>query len=193
MHILRCMGSKFCVKFQRAPLKFYTKFWTHTPQNVHFTIFIFCVRVTISLNCDVISLSETGPWLPMDRSFFHLSPRVLNMFTNFSLSKGFDWKYRVIIRSARGIFKLAEECIKKNHTHLWYVIVLGFVLNNPKRCGGRQISNPGDAFYYMMTSANGNIFRVTGHLCGEYTGPRWMPRTKASDAELWCFLWSAPE
>ena len=35
----------------------------------------------------------------------------------------------------------------------------------------------------MMTSSNGNIFRVTGHLCGEFTGPR--------DAELWCFLWSA--
>ena len=26
MHILRCTGSKFCVKFQRAPLKFHTKF-----------------------------------------------------------------------------------------------------------------------------------------------------------------------
>ena len=45
----------------------------------------------------------------------------------------------------------------------------------------------------MMTSSNGNFFRVTGHLCGEFTGPRWIPRTKASDAELWCFLWSAPE
>ena len=33
-----------------------------------------------------------------------------------------------------------------------------------------------------MTSSNGNIFRVTGHLCGEFTGPRWIPRTKASDA-----------
>ena len=43
----------------------------------------------------------------------------------------------------------------------------------------------------MMTSSNGNIFRVTGHLCGEFTCPRWIPRTKASDAELWCFLWSA--
>ena len=43
----------------------------------------------------------------------------------------------------------------------------------------------------MMTSSNGNIFRVTGHLCGEFTGPRWIPHTKASDAELWCFLWSA--
>ena len=30
-----------------------------------------------------------------------------------------------------------------------------------------------------MTSSNGNIFRVTGHLCGEFTGPRWIPRTKA--------------
>ena len=34
---------------------------------------------------------------------------------------------------------------------------------------------------------NGNLFRVTGHLC------RGIPRTKASDAELWCFLWSASE
>ena len=26
MHILCCMGSKFCVKFQRCHLKFHTKF-----------------------------------------------------------------------------------------------------------------------------------------------------------------------
>ena len=45
----------------------------------------------------------------------------------------------------------------------------------------------------MMTSLNGNLFRVTVHLCWEFTGPRWIPRTKASDAGLWCFLWSAPE
>ena len=47
--------------------------------------------------------------------------------------------------------------------------------------------------YGMMTSSNGNIFRVTGHLCGEFTGPRWIPHTKTSDTELWCLLWSAPE
>ena len=44
---------------------------------------------------------------------------------------------------------------------------------------------------FMMTSSNGNIFRVTGHLCEALTGPRWIPRTRASDAERWCFLWSA--
>ena len=49
------------------------------------------------------------------------------------------------------------------------------------------------SFYIMMTSSNGNIFRVTGHLCGKFTGPRWISRTKASDAELWCFLWLTSE
>ena len=84
----------------------------------------------------------------------------------------------------------------------------------------------------MMTSSNGDIFRVTGLLCGDspipgefpsqrpvtrsfdllhvclahddvikwrhfprywpfvrgFTDPRWIPLTKASDAELWCFF-----
>ena len=29
-----------------------------------------------------------------------------------------------------------------------------------------------------MTASNGHIFRVTGHLCGDFTGPRWIPNTK---------------
>ena len=41
----------------------------------------------------------------------------------------------------------------------------------------------------MMTSSVGNIFCVTGLLCGEFTGHRRIPRTKASDAELWCFFY----
>ena len=45
----------------------------------------------------------------------------------------------------------------------------------------------------MMTSSNGNIFRVTGHLCGEFAANRRIPCIKASDAELWCFLWYVPE
>ena len=31
---------------------------------------------------------------------------------------------------------------------------------------------------HMMTSSNGNIFHVTGPLCGEFTGHRWIPLTK---------------
>ena len=47
--------------------------------------------------------------------------------------------------------------------------------------------------FHMMTSSNGNIFRVTGPLRGEFTGHRWITIPKASDAELWGFLWSAPK
>ena len=33
-------------------------------------------------------------------------------------------------------------------------------------------------FLHKMTSSNGPIFRVTGPLCGEFTGHRWISRTK---------------
>ena len=46
---------------------------------------------------------------------------------------------------------------------------------------------------FMMMSSNGNIFHVTGPVCKEFTSHRWIPLTEATDAELWCFLWSAPE
>ena len=50
----------------------------------------------------------------------------------------------------------------------------------------------------MMTSSNGNIFRITGPFV---RGNQWSPVDfphkgqwrGASDAELWCFLWCAPE
>ena len=43
------------------------------------------------------------------------------------------------------------------------------------------------ALSFMMTSSKENIFRVTGPLCGEFTGHRWITLTKASDAELLMF------
>ena len=45
----------------------------------------------------------------------------------------------------------------------------------------------------MMTTPTANIIRVTGSLCGEFTVHGWIPLTKASDAERWCFRWYAPE
>ena len=47
--------------------------------------------------------------------------------------------------------------------------------------------------YNTMTSSNGTIFRITGPLCGVFTNHWWIPLTKASDAELLCFLWFVPE
>ena len=46
---------------------------------------------------------------------------------------------------------------------------------------------------YMMMSSNENIFCITVPLWGESTNHWWIPLTKASDTELWLFLWSAPE
>ena len=44
-----------------------------------------------------------------------------------------------------------------------------------------------------MMSSNGNILSITGPLGRECTGHWWIPLTKASDEELWCFLWSMSE
>ena len=40
----------------------------------------------------------------------------------------------------------------------------------------------------MIKSSNGNMFHVTGPLCGEFTGHQWIPLTKASGVELWFFF-----
>ena len=77
-----------------------------------------------------------------------------------------------------------------------FKILLGFIHplvtcngDSIKQAQSQHLNQLGPSF--TMTPSNGNIFRVTDLLCGEFTG-RWIPRTKASDAELWCFLWSAP-
>ena len=44
--------------------------------------------------------------------------------------------------------------------------------------------------YHMMTSWK--HFPRYWSFVVEFTGDRWIPRTKASDAGLWCFLWSGP-
>ena len=44
----------------------------------------------------------------------------------------------------------------------------------------------GDEF--MMTSSNGNKFRVTGPLCWEFIGHRWISLTKASDTKFDVFF-----
>ena len=41
---------------------------------------------------------------------------------------------------------------------------------------------------YMMTSSNGNIFRVTGHWCEECTGHRWIPRTMKRSVDVFFHL-----
>ena len=65
------------------------------------------------------------------------------------------------------------SCLKRVYRYQW------ILFTKSQRC--------------MMTLSNVNIFRATGPMCGEFTGHRWIPHTKACDAELWCFLWYARE
>ena len=51
-------------------------------------------------------------------------------------------------------------------------------------CNWSMTDSHDNIFCSMMTSSNGNSFRDTGPLCGEFTGHRWIPHTKAGDAEL---------
>ena len=62
----------------------------------------------------------------------------------------------------------------------WICPTLSVLSHWPGRCGC-------DSKSVKMTSSNGNIFRVTGPLCGEFTDHRWIPPTKASGAELLMF------
>ena len=70
-------------------------------------------------------------------------------------------------------------------------------------CRTRQQTHPcpqSDIQKMMMTLSNGNIFRFTGRFVKgihrspvKSSGYRWIPLAKASDPELWCFLWCAHE
>ena len=95
----------------------------------------------------------------------------------------FGWQQRKHQTSASLALSKVADCLecKEHRFHFRWVWQLKSTQNQAKYL-----------WFHMMTSSNGNIFRVAGHLCGEFTGPRWIPHTKASDAELWCFLWSAP-
>ena len=72
--------------------------------------------------------------------------------------------------------------------------LLGLKLNYVGKRGPRRVKDmllTGHLIMYaiiIMTSSNGNVLRFTGPLCWEFTGHRWIPLTKASDAELWYFL-----
>ena len=100
-----------------------------------------------------------------------------------------QWNFSCVWRDTHKVFffnvRIKERDLLRCCKEILLNMILVYVRNSiPSSCDRVDI--------VMMTSSNGSIFRVTGHLCGEFTGHRWIPRTKASDAELWCFLWSAP-
>ena len=88
------------------------------------------------------------------------------------------------------ILMMATMMIKRMHACFTYLCLIRNDLINMFK---QNILPMEIMMIIMMASSNGNISLVTGPLWGEFTGHRWIFITKASDAEFWCFLWSAPE
>ena len=83
---------------------------------------------------------------------------------------------------------ISWERVTERYIHVYNQ---GFNHTEKERMGWYNSFFLGDLMH--ETSSKGNIFRVTGPLWGEFTGHRWISLSKPSDAELRCFLWSAPE
>ena len=95
--------------------------------------------------------------------------------------------------SAINFFRLEESEIFYNVTYVFLTenIPLGYALSNLQ--SGWYINRNEyntDVHKFTMTSSNGNIFSITGHLCGEFTGNRWIPaqRSVTRSFNVYCYL-----
>ena len=138
-----------------------------TPRTVHLSHLICFFLWTVSTGCSCRHSPLCFNILSRNK-WLRLADDILNAFSWMKLTK----------------FQL------KIYSNLF----LGGQLTRSRTCGKPfPECFPEWSLMHMMTWSNGDIFRVTGHLCGEFTGPRWIPHTKASDVELWCFLSSTSE
>ena len=147
----------------------------------------------------IVSLSRQTPYKCHAVGFFHADNRQNNASYSYRKSNNAIWTWW----SSKKTLAIVMKTPQKSYLSKGKVESLFFVDSKFNRCRWVAFLNIVlecialeshiTKFINMISSSNGNIFRVTGHLCGEFTGPRWIPRTKARDAELWCFLWSVPE
>ena len=132
--------------------------------------------------CSTVCTSKTTSKLPISGLCEVHSPHK-RLLTRKMLPFHFWWRYDEVIAGKVCTCFMLLSCSVMVLTTVDIDNFQGFFT-----CAGAMIM----AFIKnMMTSWNGNIFCVTGPLCGEFTGHRWIPRTKASDAEFWYFFLSA--
>ena len=129
---------------------------------------------------------------PVTGEFPNKGPVTRKMFLFDDVIMHIIWDILYSIIASPGARAPGDPCYGNIsiHTHTWTDGVLSpRVPINVFTYSAVMLRIYGDVMLnFLMTSSNGNIFRVTGPLCGEFTGLRWIPHTKASDAELWCFF-----
>ena len=118
--------------------------------------------------------------IPFDTVSCTVTQRVCTGSTGTRYKSGTGIRYRNVYRNG-----VQDVYRKVPYRYLRYLVPYTTI---PNRYHLPPLNSTGTG-----TKRYRNVYWVTGHLCGEFTGPRWIHRTKASDAELWCFLWYASE
>ena len=111
-----------------------------------------------------------------DRWWFPLTKGQYNV-ENISMS----WRHHNVYSET--ITKIKRWTNKRNTTagpYYWYVVYMICVIVRMLTASRQDLRA---SFIHqwvgMMTSSNGNIFRVTGHLCEEFTGSRGFPAQRS--------------
>ena len=123
---------------------------------------------------------------PVTRKMFPFDDVIMNKVRQDIL-----WDFLSTLNSGLSFMDLFQPFLAQKSACISNVLLLLFLRKRVELRG--ELLHMCHTQVNMMTSSNGNIFRVTGHLCGEFPGLRWIPRTKASDAELLYCFWSVSE
>ena len=156
---------------------------THTHTHIYIYIYIICIYVYVYMFI-YLYINCTNSWQITEKL-----PQILRMLHTHI------YIYIYIIFMCICIYMYIYILTVQIHSLYGYIFPITIELVCTTCCRHLPINakhhhNP--VWYIMMTSSSGNIFCVTGPLYGEFTSHRWFPLTKASDAGLWCFLWSSP-
>ena len=147
----------------------------------------FVSKVTVGI---ISALVEVMSWCEQATSQF-LNQRRRSSLRHISVTKPItkltkqDLCYRNIRHSKQEEIANVRkrQLLKNSHTKLvkypikFQTLKFGKIRANSAVAGIPLTNALGEnrQFSFMMTSSNGNIFRVTGHLCGEFTGPGEFP------------------
>ena len=110
------------------------------------------------------------------------------VYTSYTFVSYHRWVWRLCLFTPLTTFTTSVRNFWYHMTLVYEYIDSRFQMHFFKFHNNTEIRNGSILGNIMVTSSNGNIFRITGHLCGEFTGRRWISRTKASDAEFDVFF-----
>ena len=162
------------------------------------------------------ALCEGNPLISGGFSSQRISCSEVGCFPEQTVERRVDLPLIPYARTGRQMDRRSETNILANNFVVWGIMMLMCchcnASNRTDKLDNEKVIDKGDTkgnlcnsfhkptvcwCHHMIPNHDDVIkrkhFRFTGLLCGEFTDHRSIPGTKASDAELWCFVWSAPE